>query len=69
MDFTANEGSGLNSTGGSNPPVSATKSPVPAGTGLLLYPLIRARSLEDLGLEDPSLEALEVHEARIRTIK
>lgn len=23
MDFTANEGSGLNSTGGSNPPVSA----------------------------------------------
>lgn len=25
MDFTANEGSGLNSTGGSNPPVSATK--------------------------------------------
>ena len=59
MDFTANEGSGLNSTGGSNPPVSATKSPVPVGTGLLLYLLNQARSLE----------ALEVHEARIRPIK
>src|SRR6185312_11352376 len=27
MDFTANEGSGLNSTGGSNPPVSASTPP------------------------------------------
>ena len=45
MDFTANEGSGLNSTGGSNPPVSATESPVPAGTGRLLCPFHRVHSI------------------------
>lgn len=57
MDFTANEGSGLNSTGGSNPPVSAAKAPYQPVRGF--YFTLQARNLE----------ALEVHEARIRAIK